>query len=284
MAPPSRLVRSPRRTRGPWGANVAATSAADHAVDARLPRPERYVDRGRRARANSRARARRRPTRTSSPAAARSGFTVGREVRHDQQPGPLVLADERIDLVVLGQQHPERAVHDGRLLVPQRDQPSVVAEHGVRVVDLRGGIDLGVVGVGRDPRLAVGEAGVRASRPTASGCGRCRGSCGAAPPSPRRVPPPPPPRPGSGSATRGRGSRRRSRTRCWSCRARRPGRRTACRGAGAGRSPAPWPTAPGGPSGRCRTGSPSAAGRGYRDRGCSSRPRRARPATGPATP
>jgi hypothetical protein len=59
----------------------------------------------------------------------------------------------------MGQQHGEVPMRDHRELVAQVDEAAVVREHRVRVVDLRVRVDVGGVGVDRDPRLARGEAG-----------------------------------------------------------------------------------------------------------------------------
>ena len=80
------------------------------------------------------------------------------EVGEDEQLGGAVVASERVDLVVLGEQHVEVAVRDGGLGAAQLDQPPVVVEHRVVVGDLGLRVDLLVVGVDRDPRCAGGEA------------------------------------------------------------------------------------------------------------------------------
>ncbi len=115
------------------------------------------------------------PAQRSASGRSTAWAPAGDVDQHEQRRGA-ERAGEGVHLLVVRHQHPEVAEGDGRLGVPQVDQPAVVREHRVRVVGLGGGVDLAVVGVDLDPRLAGGEAGVRASRPTGRACGRCRGS------------------------------------------------------------------------------------------------------------
>ena len=83
--------------------------------------------------------------------------------------------------LVVGQQHVELAELYEQLVMTELDQPPVVVEDRVRILDLVDRIDLRVVysrvhhrATGRSRR----EAGVDAAVPTASAYGRCRGTPG----------------------------------------------------------------------------------------------------------
>ena len=134
-----------------------------------------------------------------------------------------------------GEQHREVPVGDDGILVAELDEPSVVVEDRVRVVvRLRATLISPWLGLTADPRRPGGEAGVGATRPTASGCVRCRGCCGAARHHATRRP-----RPAAVASAKwlsvsmSRKSSIDGERRRWSSRSPRPGRRTACRGGGA---------------------------------------------------
>ena len=99
------------------------------------------------------------------------GGGISREVGEDEQLGAAVAPRERVDLVVVGEEHVEVAMRDDGFGVAQFDQAPVVVEHRVVVGERGLRVDLLVVGVDRDPRCPGGEAGILGIVPLHRGAG-----------------------------------------------------------------------------------------------------------------
>ena len=152
------------------------------------------------------------PMRTCSdavPALKLDVHRVAGEVAEHQQLVAVQRARERVDALVVGEQHREVPVAIDRQRVAQLDQPAVVVEDGVRVRDARPraliSTWLGLAAIHGSPG---GEAGVRARVPLHRRAGVVAAHRTAARAARRRVTRRPPPPRRSGSKTRCRGSPR----------------------------------------------------------------------------